>query len=270
MSLPIYQPKGEIDPVCGMTVVPDRAAATFDHAGKRYYFCCKGCAQKFSLEPEKYLKPKPSLVTIGGPRPQTVEDPVCHMQVDPADSAGSFSYKDKTYHFCCEPCLTKFQANPEKYLNPTSAPPEPVPEGTMWICPMDPEVREPKPGACPICGMALEPETISLEDDSNPELDDMVRRFRISAVLTAPLLVLMLLPEGAWMTWVSFLLATPVVLWAGFPFFERGWISIRNRAFNMFTLISLGTGAAYLYSVVATLAPGIFPESFRHHGHLAV
>ncbi len=295
MSLPIFQPRsGEIDPVCGMTVQPDRAAATVDHEGKTYYFCAKSCAQKFSLDPEKYLKPAPKLV----------EDPVCHMKVDPAHAAGAVMHNGDAYYFCSQGCVHKFEAEPEKYLHP-QLPPQAA-EGVLWVCPMDPEVREPKPGACPKCGMALEPESIAppamkteytcpmhpevvsdhpgscpkcgmaleprevVAEEANPELADMQRRFRISAVLSVPLLVMMFLPESAWMTWIEFALATPVVLWAGWPLFERGWLSIRNRSLNMFTLIALGTGAAYLYSVVATLIPDIFPDSFRTDGHLAV
>jgi P-type Cu+ transporter len=210
-------------------------------------------------------------------------DPVCGMKVAPGTAAGRETYQGKTYYFCNPGCAAKFRGNPERYLSPHSAP-EPMPsgEGVVYTCPMDPEVRLPHPGACPICGMALEPMTAAAADQPNPELDDMKRRLHISIPLVVPLLALMAadmlpgmplrhaLPAGA-IEWVQLLLATPVVLWAGRPFFERAWTSLVNRRFNMFTLIGLGTGSAYVYSLAATLAPGIFPASFRDaHGSLAV
>jgi P-type Cu+ transporter len=200
----------------------------------------------------------------------TAVDPVCGMSVDPQRAAATTTYEGRPYYFCCKGCLTKFEADPGKYLNP-QAKPEPMtpPEGAAnieYTCPMHPEIRQIGPGACPKCGMALEPATFSFtaEEEPNHELLDMQRRFGISLVLTIPLLALMLL--GRMMPWVELALATPVVLWGGWPFFERGWASIRHRSLNMFTLIATGTGTAYLYSVVATLLPGIFPASFRGHG----
>ena len=209
-----------------------------------------------------------------------VIDPVCGMTVDPATAKHRFAYKGQDYFFCSAGCRTKFEANPEKFLAPkSSAPEEKLPEGTIYTCPMHPEVRQVGPGSCPICGMALEPETVSLDDAPDPELIDMTRRFWIGLALTLPVFVIdmaahlggvHLLPLQT-SNWLSFALATPVVLWAGWPFFERGWQSVKTRNLNMFTLIAMGTGVAYVYSVVATLAPQVFPQTFRdHHGAVAV
>ena len=208
-------------------------------------------------------------------KPAGALDPVCGMTVDPQRAAGSSSYQGKTYYFCSKGCVAKFEANPEKYLHP-AAQPEPmeveaVTEGVEYTCPMHPEVRQIGPGSCPKCGMALEPATFTLTsvEEVNPEYVDMRRRFWISAALTAPLLALMYL--GAHSRWVEFALATPVVLWAGWPLLERGWVSIVNRSLNMFTLIATGVGTAYLYSLLATLEPGVFPAAFRgHNGEVAI
>jgi Cu+-exporting ATPase len=260
-----------------------------------------------------------------------VKDPVCNMDVDPATARGSAEYKGQTYYFCSPGCVNRFNADPEKYLAPRSPAVQPpksqmvqiggitaassvatpqqqsTAKGTVsYVCPMDPEVRESKPGACPKCGMALEPETIEytcpmhpeiirdqpgfcpicgmaleprvlakahVEDDS--ELRSMQRRFWVGIGLSLPLLAISMggmaagsplhnLPAGR-MEWLQLVLATPVVLWGGWPFFQRGWASIVNRHLNMFTLIAMGTGTAYIFSVIATLAPGIFPASFLGH-----
>jgi Cu+-exporting ATPase len=242
-----------------------------------------------------------------------VVDPVCGMSILPSDAVGHVDYEGATYHFCSQSCLDRFRASPETYLSPKAAERqhahgdtreytcpmdpevrqigpgacpkcgmalEPVSAApltkTEWTCPMHPEIVRDEPGSCPICGMALEPRVVTLEEQ-NPELDDITRRFRWSLVVTAPILAFMVseflpgqplqhaLPPAA-MTWTQFLLATPVVLWGGWPFFVRGWASVVNRHLNMFTLIALGVGAAYAFSVVATLAPGLFPASFRTHG----
>ena len=279
-STPAGPRAGEKDPVCGMTVDPERAAGSYDHEGKRYYFCSKGCMGKFQADPAKYLagatEPMPA------PEPSGEKDPVCGMSVDAAHSAGSHEYQGKTYHFCSVSCLRKFQADPAKYLAAPDTPaPVPSPGVKEYTCPMHPEVVRDRPGSCPICGMALEPKTFSTEEEENPELDDMTRRFRVSAVLSLPVLILamsemlpgMPLQHAIGMRaiiWIQFALATPVVLWGGKPFFERGWASIRNRSLNMFTLIAFGTGTAFVYSLVATLAPGLFPPSFQVHGAPAV
>jgi len=205
----------------------------------------------------------------------TAIDPVCGMSVDPQRAAASTTYQGRPYYFCCKGCLAKFETDPEKYLHPQAKPepmaPAPGDTKIEYTCPMHPEVRQIGPGACPKCGMALEPATFSFsaEEAPNHELIDMQRRFWISLALTAPLLALMV--SGRMMPWLELALATPVVLWGGWPFFERGWASIVHRSLNMFTLIATGTGVAYVYSLVATLWPGIFPSSFRgHSGEVAV
>jgi P-type Cu+ transporter len=218
--------------------------------------------------------------------PQSI-DPVCGMTVDPARAAGMYEYRGRKYYFCNPSCLARFKADPDAYLRPVEAPPPAAPLGTQNTCPMHPEVVRDAPGACPICGMALEPMTVTLDDGPNPELVDMTRRFWIAAALGLPVFLLTMaemvsgilggthitifLP-GSWsmnmslINWIGLVCATPVVLWAGWPFFERGWASIRTRQPNMFTLIALGVGAAYGFSVAATLAPQWFPEGFRLHG----
>jgi Cu+-exporting ATPase len=202
-------------------------------------------------------------------------DPVCGMSVDPHTTAHRHTYQGRPYYFCSAGCRTKFAADPKKYLADAeqAAVAEPMPEGTIYTCPMHPEIRQIGPGACPICGMALEPEIATA--GPNPELADMTRRFWIGLVLTAPVFLLEmgshLVGAHGWIDqalsgWIQFALATPVVLWAGWPFFVRGWQSLLTRNLNMFTLIAMGTGVAYLYSVVATVAPGVFPAAMRAHG----
>ncbi|MDQ0511641.1 heavy metal translocating P-type ATPase [Ancylobacter amanitiformis] len=195
------------------------------------------------------------------------------MEVDPHTAQHRAEHGGRTYYFCCNGCRTKFVADPGAYLEGRGASSEPVPEGTEYTCPMHPEVLQIGPGTCPICGMALEPMLVSLDDGPNHELIDMTRRFWIGLVLAVPVFALEmaghlvpalqhLLPPGT-SHWIQLALATPVVLWAGAPFFVRGWQSLVTRNLNMFTLIAIGTGVAYLYSVVAVLAPGIFPPAFR-------
>jgi Cu+-exporting ATPase len=212
--------------------------------------------------------------------PDVVEvvDPVCGMTIDPATAAGSVDYNGARYFFCHPSCLQRFQADPEPFLAPRSdAPPPPAPQGTIYTCPMHPEIRQDHPGSCPICGMALEPEVPTVDEGPNPELIDMTRRLRIAALLGLPVFLLamgdMILGMGlggrvdmTLTNWIGVLFGTPVVLWAGWPFFERAWGSVVNRSPNMFTLIALGVGAAFLFSVTATLAPGLFPEGLRVHG----
>ena len=208
-----------------------------------------------------------------------VMDPVCGMTVDPATGQHRFDYRDKTYHFCSAGCRTKFAAAPEQYLD-KSEPKAAVPEGTIYTCPMHPEIRQVGPGSCPICGMALEPEMATLDAAPNPELADMTRRFWIGLVLSVPPVVLEMgghLAGGhGWIgqtlsNWIQLVFATPVVLWAGWPFFVRGWQSLVTRNLNMFTLIAMGTGVAYVYSLVGTIAPHVFPATLRgHDGAVAV
>ena len=209
-----------------------------------------------------------------------VLDPVCGMRVDPQTAKHRFEHEGQPYFFCSAGCRTKFEADPGKYLNKADAPPPaPMPEGTVYTCPMHPEIRQVGPGSCPICGMALEPDVITADSGPNPELADMTRRFWIALALTLPVFVLEMgghvlglhLFDARTSTYVQLALSTPVVVWAGWPFFERGWQSIQTRNLNMFTLIALGTGVAFAYSLVATLAPEVFPPSFRDaHGAVAV
>jgi Cu+-exporting ATPase len=338
-----------IDPVCGMTVVPATAQHKFEYHGRNYFFCCSHCLAKFRTDPEKYLQKKSaSIVTLPAENPQQAaplvtlmpanpttrpaasptpdeqgKDPVCGMTVNPATTKHQLEYAGKTYYFCSAGCLAKFCAAPEKYLSQAQpelvslAPPAPATKPaaaeSVYVCPMDPEVRQdhpgpcpkcgmalepenplpasrteytcpmhpqivrPGPGSCPICGMALEPRTVTTSQEENPELRDMSRRFWISTALSVPLLAIAMLgmlpgmpvqhafPHG-WLPWLELVLVTPVVLWGGWPFFQRGWASIVNRSTNMFTLIAMGTGVAYAYSLIATVFPGIFPASFRTMG----
>jgi P-type Cu+ transporter len=190
---------------------------------------------------------------------KTHVDPICGMTVDPERAAGSSKVGDETIYFCSLGCKKRFDAA----QSGSDAPAPPMPAGTLYTCPMHPEVVKEGPGACPICGMALEPKTITAEEPDNPELADMTRRFWVSAVLAVPLVALAMATHGQ--PWIQLALATPVVLWGGWPFFERAWQSLRNRSPNMFTLIGLGVSVAYAFSVVATLAPGLFPDAFRDH-----
>jgi Cu+-exporting ATPase len=210
----------------------------------------------------------------------TAIDPVCGMKVDPHTAKHRAEYQGRPYYFCSAGCRTKFLADPARYLAGAKAPAEPVPEGTIYTCPMHPEIRQVGPGSCPICGMALEPELVTAETGPNPELVDMTRRFWIGLALTIPVFVLEM---GAHLVgshgfiaqqtsnWIQLVLATPVVLWAGWPFFERAYASLLTRNLNMFTLIGMGIGVAWAYSVVATLAPGLFPAAMQSHdGGVAV
>ena len=201
----------------------------------------------------------------------TAVDPVCGMKVDPHTAKHRASHRGRTYYFCCAGCREKFETHPARYLEDREWAEE-APAGTIYTCPMHPEIRQPGPGSCPICGMALEPELVTAEEGPNPELADMRRRFWIAAALTLPVFILEMgghlfglghLIGQHTSNWIQLALATPVVLWAGLPFFVRGWRSLVTRSLNMFTLIALGTGVAWLYSVVATIVPGVFPAAFR-------
>jgi heavy metal translocating P-type ATPase len=228
-----------------------------------------------------------------------VKDPVCGMDVDPATSKHRFEHEGLTYYFCSGHCRTSFASSPGTYLGPHTDSPDSqrhdhaddsgvqhagatakAGEVTEWTCPMHSEIRRPGPGSCPICGMALEPVTVAAHTGRSPELADMTRRFWVGVALSIPVLVLgmggdlfpaihdAISPRAS--AWVQLVLATPVVLWGGWPFFERGWISVRTLKLNMFTLIAMGTGVAWLFSVVATFAPGIFPDAFRMDGTVDV
>jgi Cu+-exporting ATPase len=206
---------------------------------------------------------------------QSEKDPVCGMNVS-ADSKFSVEHEGKTYRFCSEKCESKFVAEPQKYLSPIESAPVATQEGTIYTCPMHPQIRQDHPGNCPICGMTLEPVIPELNEEENPELADFQRRFWWTLPLTAVVFILAMFGHRyGWMEpaiqgWVELVLATPVVLWAGYPFFERCVQSFIHRSPNMWTLIGLGTGAAYIYSVVATVAPGVFPETFAAHGRIGV
>jgi Cu+-exporting ATPase len=259
----------EKDPVCGMSVDPAKAKASAEHGGQTYYFCCSGCAQKFQSNPDEYLKPKsPALVTLGGmatTKPKAA-----------AEQTSTHDHKPATA-YVCPMCPEVRESKPGPCPSCGMALEPEFPEAltkTEYTCPMHPEIVRDHPGSCPICGMALEPRTVTAIEQENPELREMTRRFWISVALTIPLLAIAMadmLPgmpvhrilPGTWLPWIELLLATPVVLWGGWPFFQRGWASIVNRSTNMFTLIALGTGVAYFYSLVATVLPGIFPASFR-------
>jgi Cu+-exporting ATPase len=203
----------------------------------------------------------------------SVRDPVCGMMVDPHVTPHRHSHAGRTYHFCSAKCLARFAADPQRFLaREQGKAPEAIPEGTIYTCPMHPQIRQVGQGSCPICGMALEPELLSAEAGPNPELVDMSRRFWIGLVLTLPVVALEMgshlaelhmLLGPTWSNWFQFVLATPVVLWGGWPFLVRGWQSVVTRNLNMFTLIAMGTGVAWLYSLVAIVAPELFPAAFR-------
>jgi Cu+-exporting ATPase len=247
-----------IDPVCGMTVDEQAAAGSAEYEGEHYFFCSTHCLHKFQAAPGNYVRP---------PAKPTTESTVytCPMHPEIRQEAPGTCPK---CGMALEPLLP-------------SPPPAPAAMATEYVCPMHPEIVRSEPGNCPICGMALEPRTASLEEVENPELVDMSRRFWFSTALALPTLLLAmgadLAPEfvgrflsHAAIQWVQFLLATPVVLWGGWPLFQRGWASLINRSLNMFTLIALGVGVAWGYSVVALVAPGLFPPALRMHGVVPV
>jgi Cu+-exporting ATPase len=269
------------DPICGMNVEPDRAAASHVYNGQTYYFCSQHCLAKFKEDPEKFLK---SQTHAGHEHSHAAAHPHAHdHQQSQGHGAPQKPKSDET-----EPGTYVCPMDPEvreskpgacpkcgMALEPTS--PAAPSVKTEYVCPMHPEIVRSEPGACPICGMALEPRTVTLEEETNPELIDMTRRFWISVVLSAPIAFLAmsdLIPgqplqrsfSPRLLNWLQLLLATPVVLWGGWAFFQRGWVSIVNRSLNMFTLIAIGVGTAYVYSVAATLLPDVFPQSFRGHG----
>src|SRR5262245_12054051 len=260
--------KRHVDPVCGMNVESTTAAGQSEYQGQTYYFCSAGLVNKFKADATRYLINKPQSATHIPLRGRDQNKPGSA----PSDSEVEYTcpmnpdVRQKGPGACpkCGMSLERVSFTP------------PVTK-TEYVCPMHPQIVRDKPGSCPICGMALEPRTVTLEEEANPELVDMTRRFFLSAALSLPLLLLAMsdmIPgqplqhaiSPRWLTWIQFALATPVVLWGGWPFFERGWKSIVNRSLNMFTLIALGTGAAYLYSTVAVLFPQVFPHSFRGHG----
>ena len=208
----------------------------------------------------------------GSKAPGTVIDPVCGMSVDSATTTHVATHGGVHHYFCSAACLTKFKADPSRYMSDAPRAAEPVPDGAIWTCPMHPEVQQSGPGSCPICGMALEPMTPTLNDGPSPEYADMKRRFVIGLILALPVVALEMgghltglrhYLDGNIANLIQMVLATPVVLWAGWPFFQRGWASVKSRHLNMFTLIAMGTGVAWIYSIAAALAPGMFPPAFR-------
>lgn len=248
----------ERDPVCGMRVDTLSGSHTVSVEGHTYGFCCASCQSRFEENPAEYTK---------------ATDPVCGMQVQRASANHYKRYEGQSYYFCSARCEKQFDAEPEKYLSERVAP-QPMPAGTQYTCPMDPEIITDAPGDCPKCGMALEPMGIpTIDQGPNPELIDFTHRFWVSSVCAVPLIILTMgplvgLPVREWIgerlsLWSELILATPVVLWSAKPFFKRGWQSILNRSPNMWTLIAIGVGTAYAFSVFATVLPGIFPDSFR-------
>src|SRR5580693_7267865 len=267
----------ERDPVCGMNVNSATAKYVHGHSGKNYYFCCAACADKFKADPTKYLTLTPArpsgLATLGAAKAASPANRQLHsLEPAPAQSTPS----PRAAYVCpmcpevrepkpgaCPSCGMALE--PDVHVASTR---------TEYTCPMHPEIVRPAPGSCPICGMTLEPRTIAGASEANPELQDMTRRFWTSLALTAPLMAIAMgamfstrslhrILPGAALPWLELALATPVVLWGGLPFFQRFWTSLVNRSPNMFTLIGLGTGVAYVYSLVATLAPQFFPASLR-------
>jgi Cu+-exporting ATPase len=275
------------DPVCGMKVKPEAVAAAVRHGGQDYFFCHANCRDKFQADPDGYLKrPDAALVSLppmgrqhagAAGRQATHNDPVCGMNVKPETAAAVESHAGTDYYFCNAGCRDKFRADPTRYLGGAlAAPAAGRREGIEYTCPMHPEIVQIGPGSCPLCGMALEPKEIQAGQVDDTELRDMTRRFYVAAALSLPVFICAMgemIPgrplEGiaspaAW-RWIELILATPVILWCGWPFLERGWRSVRSRHLNMFTLIGSGVAVAYLFSVVAAVAPGWFPDSFRGH-----
>lgn len=242
------------DPICQMAVSPDTAAGSYDYKGKTYYFCSQHCLEKFKAGPDLFIKEKPPVQTGS-----TAGEYFCPMDPDIRQQGPGTCPK---CGMALEPVITA----------------QPMTR-TDYVCPMHPEIVRSEPGTCPKCGMALEPRMVG-QEEKNPELEDMTQRFWSSLVLTVPVVAISMsdlvgnplqgVVSMAVLLWIQFLFTTPVVLWGGWPFFQRGWASLLNRHLNMFTLIAIGTGSAYGYSVVAVLFPGIFPDNFREHGQVAV
>jgi P-type Cu+ transporter len=268
-----------VDPVCGMFVDPQKARGQAEYKGKTYYFCCPGCQTKFKADPERHLQPKPSggLVQLGSIAPAK---PQHHQHDGPAkpvavttEKAPTGQPQEGTVVYLCPMCP---EVQEEKNVPCPSCGMALEPQRIEYTCPMHPEIVRDRPGNCPICGMALEPRTaIGVAEEDDTELRSMTLRFWVGVALSIPLLALSMgsmlpsrpfhaLPPGL-LDWLQLAFATPVVVWGGLPFFQRGWTSLVNRSLNMFTLIAVGTGTAYVYSLVATLFPDIFPGTFRGH-----
>jgi Cu+-exporting ATPase len=264
------------DPICGMNVEPERAAGSYAHNGQTYYFCSQHCLAKFKEDPEKFLKSPAAAHALHSHG---------HAQEHAAPSKAKSNEIEHSDYVCpMDPEVREAKpgACPKCGMALEPAAPAAPSVKTDYVCPMHPEIVRPEPGACPICGMALEPRTVALEDEASPELVDMTRRFWVGVVLSVPIAFLAMsemIPgqplqrsfSPQLLNWLQLLLATPVVLWGGWPFFQRGWTSVVNRSLNMFTLIAIGVGTAFVYSLAATLFPDVFPPSFRgHDGEVAV
>lgn len=263
------KPSFVVDPVCGMKVDPERSAGAYTWNGTTYHFCCKSCLNRFQADPASFLEPKSvAIVTLPG-MPGSLGGNGTGGNGSGSAAAADPKHHDHSHHH---------EMNLGKPVSASQPAPGSKPAaGVKYTCPMDPQIVRDAPGACPICGMALEPMTITSSTEPNPELLDMTRRFRASLALTTPLVILAMTSMFKYaiipariLAPIELLLATPVVVWGGKPFFERGLASLKTRHFNMFTLISLGTGSAYVYSVIATLFPGFVPDSFREHGTIPV
>ncbi len=249
------------DPVCGMTAKTDGSKPTSHVDDRNFYFCGNGCKTKFDADTLHYLS-------------RTTKDLVCGMDVTIANAKYALRYNKKSYYFCSPVCQTKFETAPEHYTGEAaSMPSTPIPEGAVYTCPMDPEIRQIGPGTCPICGMALEPDMPSADTGPNPEYVDFLRRLILAGPLVIPIVILEMGSHVGAFDWMSpmvsgltqLVFSLPIILWAGRPFFERGWLSLKTRHLNMFTLIAMGTGVAFAYSLVALFVPEFFPHTFRHH-----
>ena len=255
------------DPVCGMTVDPQADKPSHRHDGRTVHFCNPGCRDKFVASADNYL---------------VATDPVCGMTIDRPSADLMSRHDGHRVYFCSSHCQDKFTADPDGYTSGlVKSVIADIPAGTRWVCPMDPEIDEDQPGDCRICGMPLEPAVPSLDDGSNPEIADFTNRIKIGAWFTVPLLIIAMGPHiglplpdvltGRTGQWIQLALATPVTLWCGLPFLRRAVSSIASANYNMWTLIGLGTGAAYLYSLLAVVAPALFPAELRgHDGTLGV
>jgi P-type Cu+ transporter len=261
------------DPVCGMTFPPEKARTTVEHDGETIHFCSEGCRRKFEAEPERYLGGAAG-AEAAAPAAGATCGHCAPAHAAPGDARPAAPAAASTWvcPMCPEVEEAKPGACPSCGMALEAKTPAAPATRTQWTCPMHPEIVQDSPGSCPICGMALEPTTVAAEEEENPELVDMTRRFWVSAALTVPIVVVAMghgLPGvervagGPLGRWIELALATPVVLWGGWPFFVRAWLSVVHKSLNMFTLIGLGTAVAYLYSLVATVAPRIFPASFR-------
>ncbi|MDR3747481.1 MAG: heavy metal translocating P-type ATPase [Acidobacteriota bacterium] len=278
--------KADRDPVCGMTVDLSKAASSVEYEHRLYHFCCKGCAERFKNDPQKYLSPNYKAAGMAAMVQLGVTPVKIALVADVAAQPPSITFADEG----APPARPSAAQRPESaYICPMDPevrqshpgacpkcgmvlePETPIAATTQWTCPMHPEIVRDEPGACPICGMALEPKTVTAAQGDNPELRNMTRRFWTSVVLGVPLVAFAMLRMGSLAhlvsprlgNWIEFALATPIVLWCGWPFLQRGWASVKFRSPNMFTLIAMGVGVAYVYSAVATIVPLLFPPSLR-------